>query len=102
MAVAANIGTAARAPTKHAWAPAALACMGIVFGDIGTSPLYTTCLIFVIALGSGLTRRRRPACSRNLVGATVAATIFSTSAGDSEKKSPVPPAVNRPRTECSS
>ena len=24
----------------HAWAPAALACMGVVFGDIGTSPLY--------------------------------------------------------------
>jgi KUP system potassium uptake protein len=41
MAVAANIGTAARTPTTHTWAPAALACMGIVFGDIGTSPLYT-------------------------------------------------------------
>ena len=26
--------------TSRAWAPAALACMGIVFGDIGTSPLY--------------------------------------------------------------
>jgi KUP system potassium uptake protein len=26
---------------RGAWAPAALACMGIVFGDIGTSPLYT-------------------------------------------------------------
>jgi KUP system potassium uptake protein len=25
----------------RAWAPAALACMGVVFGDIGTSPLYT-------------------------------------------------------------
>jgi ABC transporter substrate binding protein len=41
MAVAEKIGTAAHAPTKHAWAPAALACMGVVFGDIGTSPLYT-------------------------------------------------------------
>ena len=41
MTVAANIGTAAHAPRKHAWAPAALACMGVVFGDIGTSPLYT-------------------------------------------------------------
>ena len=32
-----------RAPIdKHgAWAAAAMACMGIVFGDIGTSPLYT-------------------------------------------------------------
>ena len=41
MAVAEKIGTAAHAPTTHAWAPAALACMGVVFGDIGTSPLYT-------------------------------------------------------------
>jgi KUP system potassium uptake protein len=41
MAVAEKIGTAAHAPTTHAWAPTALACMGVVFGDIGTSPLYT-------------------------------------------------------------
>ena len=27
--------------TGRSWAPAALACMGVVFGDIGTSPLYT-------------------------------------------------------------
>jgi KUP system potassium uptake protein len=27
--------------TMRPWAPAALACMGVVFGDIGTSPLYT-------------------------------------------------------------
>ena len=27
--------------TGCSWAPAALACMGVVFGDIGTSPLYT-------------------------------------------------------------
>src|SRR6476469_4781723 len=26
--------------TSRSWAPATLACMGIVFGDIGTSPLY--------------------------------------------------------------
>ena len=26
---------------RRAWAAAALACMGVVFGDIGTSPLYT-------------------------------------------------------------
>ena len=26
---------------ERRWAPAALACMGVVFGDIGTSPLYT-------------------------------------------------------------
>jgi KUP system potassium uptake protein len=29
-----------RTATPRAWASAALACMGIVFGDIGTSPLY--------------------------------------------------------------
>jgi KUP system potassium uptake protein len=28
------------AATQRAWASAALACMGVVFGDIGTSPLY--------------------------------------------------------------
>jgi len=28
------------APAPQAWAPASLACMGVVFGDIGTSPLY--------------------------------------------------------------
>jgi len=29
-------------PTEiRAWAAAALACMGVVFGDIGTSPLYS-------------------------------------------------------------
>ena len=33
-------GTANHSRHAHAWAPAALACMGIVFGDIGTSPLY--------------------------------------------------------------
>jgi KUP system potassium uptake protein len=32
---------AAHPTQKSAWAPAALACMGVVFGDIGTSPLYT-------------------------------------------------------------
>jgi len=26
---------------RGAWAAASLACMGVVFGDIGTSPLYT-------------------------------------------------------------
>jgi hypothetical protein len=26
---------------RRAWAASALACMGVVFGDIGTSPLYT-------------------------------------------------------------
>ena len=40
MTATAKIGTATGASTAHAWAPAALACMGVVFGDIGTSPLY--------------------------------------------------------------
>ena len=33
--------SAAATSGPRAWAPAALACMGVVFGDIGTSPLYT-------------------------------------------------------------
>ena len=33
-------GAANHSRHAHAWAPAALACMGVVFGDIGTSPLY--------------------------------------------------------------
>jgi KUP system potassium uptake protein len=40
MTETAKIGSAVQAPAAHAWAPAALACLGIVFGDIGTSPLY--------------------------------------------------------------
>ena len=40
MSATANIGTVAQAGSARTWAPAALACMGIVFGDIGTSPLY--------------------------------------------------------------
>ena len=39
MTATAKIGAAAHT-SAHAWAPAALACMGVVFGDIGTSPLY--------------------------------------------------------------
>ena len=41
MSATAKSGTAAPAWTTTSWAPAALACMGVVFGDIGTSPLYT-------------------------------------------------------------
>jgi KUP system potassium uptake protein len=41
MSATAKIGTAAQAGTVRAWAPMTLACMGVVFGDIGTSPLYT-------------------------------------------------------------
>jgi KUP system potassium uptake protein len=39
MSATANIGTPAQAGAARTWAPA-LACLGIVFGDIGTSPLY--------------------------------------------------------------
>jgi KUP system potassium uptake protein len=41
MSATAKSGTAAPARMATSWAPAALACMGVVFGDIGTSPLYT-------------------------------------------------------------
>ncbi len=41
MSATVKIATAPPADTARAWAPAALACMGVVFGDIGTSPLYT-------------------------------------------------------------
>ena len=40
MSATAKIGTAAPSGATRAWAPAAIACMGVVFGDIGTSPLY--------------------------------------------------------------
>ena len=38
---------------ERALAPAALACMGIVFGDIGTSPLYTLSVTVKSASPSG-------------------------------------------------
>ena len=43
MSATGKIGTLHRHPhaAPQALAPAALACMGVVFGDIGTSPLYT-------------------------------------------------------------
>jgi KUP system potassium uptake protein len=40
MSAIAKAGTVNHTRDAHAWAPAALACMGVVFGDIGTSPLY--------------------------------------------------------------
>jgi KUP system potassium uptake protein len=39
--------------THDAWASASLACMGIVFGDIGTSPLYTLQAVAKAASPSG-------------------------------------------------
>ena len=41
VSAAVKIGTATQPEAAPAWAAAALACMGVVFGDIGTSPLYT-------------------------------------------------------------
>src|SRR6476646_4152564 len=41
MSATTKTGTVAHAGAARTWAPAALACMGVVFGDIGTSPLYT-------------------------------------------------------------
>ncbi len=41
MSATAKIGAASREGAGRPLAPAALACMGVVFGDIGTSPLYT-------------------------------------------------------------
>ena len=41
MSATAKLGVVSREGTGRALAPAALACMGVVFGDIGTSPLYT-------------------------------------------------------------
>src|SRR5262249_10799726 len=53
MSAAAKPGSAIRASTPRAWAPAALACMGVVFGDIGTSPLYTLSVAAKAASGGG-------------------------------------------------
>ena len=41
MSVAARINTAGHGTTRRPLSASALACMGVVFGDIGTSPLYT-------------------------------------------------------------
>jgi KUP system potassium uptake protein len=41
MSATAKIDAVPREGSAHSWGPAALACMGVVFGDIGTSPLYT-------------------------------------------------------------
>jgi KUP system potassium uptake protein len=40
MTAALRLRDVTAATTRRAWASAALACMGVVFGDIGTSPLY--------------------------------------------------------------
>ncbi len=40
MSIALKAGTSQITMSPRQWGPAALACMGVVFGDIGTSPLY--------------------------------------------------------------
>src|SRR5207344_2267754 len=40
MSATVKVGAETQIGTARTWAPAALACMGVVFGDIGTSPLY--------------------------------------------------------------
>jgi KUP system potassium uptake protein len=40
MTAVATVDSSLEQPPRS-WAPAAVACMGVVFGDIGTSPLYT-------------------------------------------------------------
>ena len=51
--IAAKAGTSVRIFPTHAWAPATLACMGVVFGDIGTSPLYTLSVAAKVASPAG-------------------------------------------------
>ena len=64
MSATAKIGTAAPSGATRAWAPAAVACMGIVFGDIGTSPLYALSVAAKAAksrrttIAAGCARRR--------------------------------------------
>jgi KUP system potassium uptake protein len=48
---------AARIEAHDAWAAASLACMGVVFGDIGTSPLYTLQVATKAASPSGAISR---------------------------------------------
>ena len=61
MSATAKSGAMRREGTGRALAPAALACMGVVFGDIGTSPLYTLSVTVKSASPAG--RRRRKRCS---------------------------------------
>ena len=52
MSATVKVGAVAQIGTAR-WAPAALACMGVVFGDIGTSPLYTLSVAAKIASPAG-------------------------------------------------
>ncbi len=53
MTATASILTARHDHTRRAVLPSAMACMGIVFGDIGTSPLYTLNVAIKTASPSG-------------------------------------------------
>jgi KUP system potassium uptake protein len=53
MSATVKVGAVAQMGTARTWAPAALACMGVVFGDIGTSPLYTLSVAAKIASPAG-------------------------------------------------
>jgi KUP system potassium uptake protein len=53
MSATAKVGAVARLGTARTWAPAALACMGVVFGDIGTSPLYALSVAAKISSPTG-------------------------------------------------
>jgi KUP system potassium uptake protein len=53
MTATTKVGPVPHAGVAKAWAPAALASLGIVFGDIGTSPLYTLGVATKIASPAG-------------------------------------------------
>ena len=59
MRALAQNGTLDQTGHAQAWAPAALACMGVVFGDIGTSPLYALS-VAVKATATDSKDHRRP------------------------------------------
>ncbi len=53
MSAATKLETARHEGARRTLAPAALACMGVVFGDIGTSPLYTLNVAAKVASPAG-------------------------------------------------
>jgi hypothetical protein len=57
---------------RRALAPAALACMGIVFGDIGTSPLYTLQVAVKARTWVGGSSALTPAASYGTLGTPAA------------------------------
>ena len=53
MSATVKVGAVTQMGTARTWAPAALACMGVVFGDIGTSPLYALSVAAKVASPAG-------------------------------------------------